>query len=284
MECDFVREIILEFGWDQDSRKRVMEAINHLKQCRKCQKALEDYDHLRNILTPEKPDAVPKGGWDEFHERILPKGRSHTRIIRFRSLATAALILLVAGVSWWAGRLWRDTGKAPSRQEMLQQLAYTEKEVKEQVEVFRTLSEVYDRKTGWVLVSDVKSDFGLVPESSILSPEMLMLRLTMLEGSNVISMSNLVVMAGQTAELTIPFTKGRKLKYNISTTAGNPAKFTIWVEVQKENGHVSTVAALATQLQAEPGQVLSAGKLVTSAGKYELNIAFSQAKIKGDKV
>jgi hypothetical protein len=51
----------------------------------------------------------------------------------------------------------------------------------------------------------------------------------------------------------------------------------LWAELQGEQGAGRTLAALATDLPVQPGQVLGAGEMATSSGHYALKIAFAQA-------
>ena len=44
-----------------------------------------------------------------------------------------------------------------------------------------------------------------------------------------------------------------------------------------------TLAALATSLRPLPGQVLSAGRLVTASGGYNLEISFQEKDLSGAK-
>jgi hypothetical protein len=126
------------------------------------------------------------------------------------------------------------------------------------------------------MTSDSASDMGLASQPIARDARILLLRLAMVRGDNVVSRTDLAIVPGQSAILTVPFQQGRTLRYQIGTTTNEPTRMSIWVEVQTPAGG-ETLAALATQLDAEPGHAVSAGRLTTAAGMYELQVDFARA-------
>ncbi len=97
----------------------------------------------------------------------------------------------------------------------------------------------------------------------------------------MVSRSDLVIVPGEGADLMVPIESGQKLRYHIGTTPEPPTRLSLWAELQSSAGAGRTLAALATDLPVQPGQVLGAGEMVTTSGSYALKIAFAQADRKG---
>jgi predicted anti-sigma-YlaC factor YlaD len=47
MNCDSVRDELLQYDWDDVDRQRLVEALNHLARCDDCRSAMADFDRLR---------------------------------------------------------------------------------------------------------------------------------------------------------------------------------------------------------------------------------------------
>ena len=75
--------------------------------------------------------------------------------------------------------------------------------------------------------------------------------------------------------LDVPFEAGQVLRYHIATTAGT-GRLSLWVEVRSPHGKGET---LATQLKPVPGQSLSAGRLVTYTGGYNLGVCSQEREL-----
>jgi hypothetical protein len=76
----------------------------------------------------------------------------------------------------------------------------------------------------------------------------------------------------------VPISGGQSISYQIGTYADDPSRLSLWVELQTPQGK-QPLAALATTLRLQPQQKITAGKLVTSAGPYELDLAFTYAAL-----
>ena len=143
-----------------------------------------------------------------------------------------------------------------------------------EVRAFRQVSNVYDGHAGWMMVSQNDSDVGVVSEPVSQSKRVLVLRLDLWHGKELVSNSDLLVLAGQKADLTVPLETGQSLHYRIGTSADEPTQLTVWLELKTPEGG-EPLAALATNLQMRRGQKVTAGKFATSAGEYELKIDFA---------
>jgi hypothetical protein len=117
-----------------------------------------------------------------------------------------------------------------------------------------------------------------VSDAAIDSDEkLLLLRLTMLRAGKIISNADLIIVAGQSARLTVPLGEGVNVEYAIGTSADEPSRLSIWAQLMTPQGRQS-LAALATSLQVKSGEKYNAGTMVTSAGGYDLKIAFRRAR------
>jgi hypothetical protein len=100
--------------------------------------------------------------------------------------------------------------------------------------------------------------------------------LTLTHGPEVTSKADLLIIPGQTASFTVPGHYGPDLHYRVSTSATNPSQIAVSLELT-----VPTIseplAGMATNLQLQSGEKLTAGRLVTAYGQYDLNISFAYA-------
>jgi len=275
MNCEDYQTVYLTTGGD---RKQLKAALDHIEGCTECSQAVDDYDSIQNLLKPAADIPEPSMGWDRFSKSLTPKREIQWQPFVWPAIAAILVICLAISLT--------HTRVQPASRELQEvkngnglDLAYTKDEVTQNMTVFQEMSNVYGNQTGWVMVSDSTADVGLVPAEMISSQQVLLLRLNMLNNKQVVSSSDLVIVAGQSAHLSVPFENGQELKYTVSTSDGENPALSVWVEVRNGQTKPRMLAALATQITPQKGQVVSAGELVTSAGKYELKISFSQSKI-----
>jgi hypothetical protein len=285
MSCNPVRQFLIDAGWDAGQRRQAIEFLRHLEQCEACQSAVEDFDVLRAALAPVQPPE-PAGGWDAMRRRIaspIPRrGIHHTRWFR-GGLMIAASVLIASGV-FWAGRQTVTpppvaTIPVPTEPAMA---SLSPSEVSHEVRAFRQVSKVYDGHAGWMMVSQDNSDVGVVSGPVSQSKHVLVLRLDLWQGKELVSNSDLLVLAGQKADLTVPLQNGQSLHYRIGTSTDEPTQLTVWLELKTPQGG-EPLAALATNLQMRRGQKVTAGKFATSAGEYELKIDFASRDLTENK-
>lgn len=317
MHCEEARTILLDYDWDADGRRRAMLVLRHLDGCDACRSAVDGYDRLRATLrrgpvlgADEGDDNMPEppGGWQAFLERLEPTRGEHSLRLRprpsgGRAAALAACVLLAAA----AFQVGRTSGRrvvvvAPtvppqastdgaahsgrSDDALLASLTPSAEDAARQARAFDQLSEVFDRKAGWLMTSSGgASDIGLASDTVPAGEKLLMLRLTLLHAGEVASNADVVIVPGQSADLSLPMADGRALKYHIGTSAGEPTELTLWLEVQTPAGSAggeaargNTLAALSTNLRVRPGERVAAGELATTAGRYELKVGFTQAQ------
>jgi hypothetical protein len=300
--CEMVREYLLLAGWDAEQRTQAAQALRHAETCGECRAALVDFDRIRDSLSAGEMDQ-PAGGWEAMHERLddllesrVSKARSKANppIIR-PSFAIAASIAVIAAATFQFGQtLGRGIGIREakttevvingSRNSDPAPATITSTELSHDVEAFQKVTDVYDGRAGWMMVSKDDSDVGIAPAPVTPGKKVLLLRLDLWHGRDLVSDSDLLVLAGQTADLTVPLENDQSLHYRVST-AGEPAAeveapehLNLMLELKTPSGH-RPLAALSTTLQLQPGQKVTAGRLTTSAGEYELKIEFKEADL-----
>lgn len=283
MSCDYIRQALLDFGWDQAGRNRAAQVVQHLAECEACRTAAENYDWLREALSDDRSkSALPPGGWDSFADRLLSAAAGSSRRSWLSlGLGLAASLLIVGTSGFEIGRLTGPrTGVGPVPPVVVEgqapEVHLTSQDIRRQVQAFGQMSTVFERRASWLLLCNGASDIGLMDGPVMGEKQLLLLRLAMSRNGAAVSIADLAIVPGQRAKLTIPLEHGRKLRYELGTSSGQPTRLTIWAEVQLPQGG-QTVAALATDLHLEPNQRIRAGQLTTSAGAYELDIAFAQA-------
>jgi hypothetical protein len=310
MPCDAIQQFLLDADWDAGRRREVAEILRHAEQCEECQAALRDFDALRRACAPgDEPSSEPQGGWAAMDDRLAAAVRSRAEQVRQESgpaeaggqlplrqnparrehlpytwlrpiLALAAAVLIAAGgfaASWLlAPRPVRIVVK-PAEREPVRLTTLTPPEVSRAARKFRQVSQIgYEGRAGWMLVSGTESSVGIIPRGAPLTNKVLFLRLMLRRGSDVVSDSDLMVRAGQKADLSVPMRDGQSLRYRVGTSLNDPTHLALWLDLNSPGGS-EPLAALGTNLQVEPGRMVTAGKLATSAGQYELNIEFASA-------
>jgi hypothetical protein len=302
MSCNEYRECLLDFGWDKPARQRAEALLDHLKQCQDCRKAAGDYDRLRQLLAEPTESAAPPGGWERFEQQMhdsIGTGSSRHKVggwhVPYPAVAATLVIGLVIGLlGFELGRLFTsgpkssiasndvhsqplisrlpDNPAAPPQPISSERIAYD-------VRSFQRVAQFCENKASWVLLSKRYRDVGMAPtELDRSSPRVLLLGLTVLRGQQVISNADLMVIPGQQADLAVPLDDGQSLQYRIGTSVGQPTRLNLWLGVVTPNGG-RPLAGLSTNLEMEPGQKLTAGRLMTAAGEYQLKIAFAEAEL-----
>jgi hypothetical protein len=287
MACETTRELLLGLDWNAADRGRVLQALRHLEQCEACRAAVEDFDRLRAAMKPAAPAAEPMGGWGAFERRIANSLVTHrSRAWWMPGALAASLLLAVVGWTLYLQHA-APTGASGDRSVTASSdrrpgpIRFSEREIAERVQVFRGVSEVFDGQTSWVLVGDQEPELGLAPAALAPQRRVLLLRLTVSRDGDVLSQADLVIVPGQTAQLRVPFEHGQELHYRVGTSSEQPTRLSLWVDVRSGEGVGKTLAALATELRVEPGEVFAAGQFVTASGGYEVTAAFSEADLPG---
>ncbi len=285
-----------------NEQQRLETAVEHLKNCPACKAALANYAQMRDLLQAPSNESEPAGGWSGFQDRLQPTmthggidgvsshqanmpslaghgTRQHTTFIGWRSaMAVAASIVFLAlsivGTSYLSIRSHQPMQDIPGPASLVQ---FKPAEVSQQVEAFAKVSEAFDNRASWMLISDHTSDVG-VAEANIPERTLLLLRLSLLHAGAIISHADLILIPGQQADLTLPSSDGQILHYRMSASNAVPTTLSLWLGIENTHEKSATIAALSTQLPLAPGQVVSAGQMATVSGTYELKVGFVRAK------
>ena len=100
-----------------------------------------------------------------------------------------------------------------------------------------------------------------------------------MKGRVAISKADLVIVPGQDAEFKVPSATGPEIRYRIAMDKQDSRKMQLWVELGHPDASRRGGASLASELHVEPGQVRSAGEVVTTSGRYEVNVGFERARV-----
>ena len=166
-------------------------------------------------------------GGDTFERRLShTPGRRNGWIVS--GLMAASILLAFLG-----GRFWDRPGDSPVKTIANLQDQFSRKDISEQVAVFHQVSEVFDGKASWIVQAKGTTDVGVVSGAMPAPRELLLLRLAMSRSGRTVSKSDLVIVPGQSAKLSVPFENGQNLNYRISTTNSEPTGLRIWAELER---------------------------------------------------
>lgn len=289
MSCDDFKETLLDFDWDEATRKRAAALLDHLASCPECRAAAQDFERLRGSLAAPGSDAEPINGWSDFERQLNACSKvARPSPWRLPLMALAASLIIAAVIIHYCRTLVprqpvsvaavkAASGPAGDKASLLPQ------KIQFDLQAFDQVSRYFDGHASWMLVSDGASDVGTTGDTIMESRKVLLLRLTLTQGRAVTSDADLLVVPGQTANLIVPVKGGQSLHYRIGTSAEEPTHLSLWLEIQ-ESQTGRSIASLSTHLQLEPGQGFRVGQLASSAGTYALQIGFEREDMPADKL
>lgn len=275
MSPENVKHALLHYGWNAEQRRHVAEVLDALEQSAECREAAAEYDRIRKGLTVNPDGVEPRGGWQAFEDRVCAVGISSKSWPWLRLISVAALFLAAV----WLGRLTASRNQAPHGPlggTAPSGLEFTAEEVIENLTAFKQIVRMFDGRASWLMVSDEASDLGLAADPGSSSADPLMIRLAIVDDQGIRSSTDLIIIPGQDASLIVPFEGDRQLQYHISTTADDERRLTVWFEVFRPHETREMEAALAVVLSIRPGEMRSAGCVVTPSGDYGLNVSLAR--------
>jgi hypothetical protein len=282
MSCDAARQFLLDTGWDAAGRRSAADFLLHAETCDDCRAALKDYDALRATFSRADEPPEPAGGWDALEKRL-----AHS-LHRRQSPHVRAALAIAASVLFAVGGF--QSGRYLTKPEIVQRtlpatvpataihVSFPPHDMSSDVREFREVSRAFDNQATWMLVSQSDPAVGVVANPLPLTKKLLLLRLALLRGGEAISNSDLIVVAGQQADLTLPLPAGQSLHYRIGTSVDELTRLTLGLELKTPH-RKEPLAGLATTLNFKLGQPLSAGKLTTSEGEYELKVEVASTEL-----
>lgn len=275
MSCENVQQIIMELGLSAaDDRREAAEALRHAEQCAQCQSALRDQERIGAALFCPAIEP-PRGGWEGFEQRLveaIPRSqRSGWRIGRWG--AVAASVLLAAGAAFWIGRGWDAGDPNGDGTTVAHHPGISDAEIDRHVRAFEQVAAMFDHRTRWVMLSGEDSELGLSAEP-VVDVNLLVVRLALAGPEGEMRLADLAIVAGETAQVTLPLSDGKQLRYHIGTDARQPSRLSLWAEV---HGGEQTLAAVGRVVELAGNQSTPAGRLVTAGGAYDLDVTLAQA-------
>ena len=286
--CNDIQRKFLDHDWDQAALHDAAAILSHLEQCGECRMAVGQFEQLRSLLripgpVPKPPAAVAVQPKLLRRSRSAEGGRARSLGDRHGGLAGAGHSRRGhTGVSSarpaGGGRAAEAGGRQlrPASTGSLAATPWTGADIKREVQLFDNVSETFDGRASWVAVGDRGSELGLMPASAGKQGKLLLLRLAMSQGQREQSRTDLVIVPGQGATWTCPSGRGRFSITISPPPGGKDRRLSLWAEVRSRRDDGETLAALATSLKPVSGQVFSAGRLVTAAGSYNLEVSFDE--------
>src|SRR5688500_11202996 len=113
MQCNDVRQLLLDLDWTAAKLRQAAEALAHLEQCADCRKAMDDYERVSKTLKPQSPAPEPSGGWRQFEQRLLDDARP-ARSRMWPQLARMAAAFLLGVIAIEAYRAFPTKQPTPS--------------------------------------------------------------------------------------------------------------------------------------------------------------------------
>jgi hypothetical protein len=256
----------------------------HLDACPACQRALADYQAIQETLGSGET-AEPEGGWSAFEGRLMRT--AHAPVIRrWRwNWAVAAGLLLALTISNAA--LWlksshgepRVSANLPNNSAAEFPSDMTDATV---AKAFSTLSDAYEGKTDWVMLSNESSELGLAADRTS-GKDLLILRLVVSRGGKEVSQVHLAIVPGATARVTVPSRTGQQLQYVVATDAQNPQRVALSMALEgtgKEVGKETGLGSMATSITIPFGQSARTGQIATRDGVFDLSMSLQHAQVR----
>mgnify|MGYP001226556380 CR=1 FL=1 len=283
MSCEHIQRIILDCDWNRAALDQAATVLAHLDTCPACREALGEYDALRSML--RLPESIPEPDEDELRRPL--GGVSATRSSRHRihALAVALAVAVLAAAGGWvlyfqSRHLALNDAALPTRRApdgpMPTFPRLTGADVSRRTELFRTVSETFGGRTGWVAVTDDAADLGLMPESMASNGKVFLLRIVLSDESRPIANTDLIIRPGQAARLEVGLPSGRLLHYQVATANTLEPCVSMWAEIREAEVGGQTLAALAASIRPVSGKTIDVGRMVSTLGIYNLELSFQQ--------
>lgn len=286
MSCKECQESLVRDDWTASMLREAAELQAHIEQCADCRQALADYDRLRDLFT-EQADVTPSGGWRLFEDHLSRRLATLAECKPSRrhgwSMAVALAVSLVVGLAGWSLYLLRC--KTPAGPAVAVDTRATESscdlrrlgadDIANRVALFRQVAEVIDGRIGWVALTPNDTELGVSREPITRQHKVLLLRLMLDHNRQPASSTDLVMLSGESATVTVPLGGTRSVRYHVTAAGNGTNHVSLSAEVCDDARRDRPDAILATHLAPVDGEVIRAGTLRTSEGDYRLAMAFA---------
>jgi hypothetical protein len=304
--CESTRQLVLDHALSTSDLARLNQALAHLQSCGECRAAIADFDQLRELIGVD-PIGVDRIGVDpiiagessqsDWVHRSIKAMPSQTRRNHFwipLSIGLAACAALCFAFVGYRFGLQPAT-PAIASQTSTEFTPISPADVSNRARAFTQVNKAFDNRAGWMLVSNSDSDVGLDAEPSTASG-MILLRLTVTrhmatatanQSQEIVSSADLAILPGRTAQVSLPFTQDRVLRYEIEVGSGNPTHLGLTAELLPRAGRSAhpemskPLAAISTSLDLRSGGSAPAGSFVTGAAGYDITVGFATADLAG---
>lgn len=287
MRCETARQRLVDLDLMAEDRKLLTQALIHERECEDCQTTMRDFDYMRESMAVDTDTAEPSKGWDAFEAGLMSSMRSHTRRWPLMPVSLAASVLIAC--LGWGMYVFRNTGQPDIPAYVDNPIANSEtasaissQEIEERLQVFREVAEMFDQRVGWVLLSGTTSDLGLTNEAPELSQGVIVVRLSVLRDESLVSSADVIIVPGKEAHLTVPVNHGKRLCYVLGMTREQPNRLRLSASIE-EPALSGAPAQMSTSLDLIPRQIVSAGEIATTSGRYEVNVSMTEAKATGER-
>jgi hypothetical protein len=298
--CEAIREAVIDLGWSGDRRREMTAQLGHIERCEVCRTAMRELDEIRAVLAGDERAGderalEPAGGWSDFQDRLRTSVEQHHRkrhgAAWFKAFGAIAAALILAATGFWLGR--QPTG---SKQTAIGGalatgglLPISAADVARQVCAFGEVNQVFEGQTRWLLLTNAGADVGLDESSAstristgtfrpgVAKERVLVLRLNVSRGAELVSTADLVIVPGKTAELHVPTRDGSIVRYRVVTSSHDPSKLALRAELNGAGGE--TQAAIGTDIHMREDGGTSAGELIAPSGRYDVKVAYAAASI-----
>ena len=201
-------------------------------------------------------------------------------------------------VGWAAFHLGKQTAGirgTPASVPLMADMGLSPDDVAQKVRAFGAVDQSFDGQAGWLLLSANNTDVGLNQSAGSQRPttrgagtKVLLVRLNLVRGTDVVSEADVLIVAGTTANVVVPTKLGIPLQYHIVTSARDPMRLRVQVQVPRQ-GVVERVAnmpasgpnmaELGTSLDLQPYRDATAGRLVLDRESFDLQVAAATSNL-----
>jgi hypothetical protein len=283
-------------------------------------------EHHQPSTTADSPPTLadqasvsPTGGWEAFEKKLLAAARGgRQRGGRQRGgrqgpvsmrihwwLGALGSVAAMVALAWGAYHLGKNAPGARGETPVVNLssvgtpnstlVRLSPDDLAEKVRIFFAIDHTLDGRARWLMLSGLNSiDVGLIdqcpqgPTTRGIGDKILLVRLNLVCGNDVVSQADVLIVAGTTANVVVPTDMGVPLRYHIVTSALDPMRLRVQVQVPGEAGAVevatshqavsaSATAVLGTSLDLEPYLDASAGRIVLGRQTFDLQVAAAAA-------
>ncbi len=269
MNLEEARQFFVERGWDRNERARIADMFSCLHASEPLRRELEDLDDVREFMQGEFAESTPPAGWQALDFASLRHPRRWNFIVR-RIGAIAAVVLLSALGGYWAPSVIDRFSIDAESPFVLAHL-----QVQQGTELFHRVSDVFDRKAGWVLFNADDACVGLMSAAAPSSSNLQIMRLTIAgEGNQVLSDANLAIVGGEAAEISLPLANQCRVHYRITASddQGKGGRVVAMI-TQLRSGEATDIGSLSVELGTRFDRPIELGSIRSPAGLMRFLLA-----------